>query len=329
MFSIKHPTAAAAKPAKDFDPGDQEGWFTPGDPDTDTPATLIKFWWLNTIQAELLAVLTAAGIAADDADDEQLAAAIQTLINDSLPTVSENRVFVEAATFEGTVSDGDVVYWDNGNNRFAKALADGSATGNALGLADVTSSEVTIYGEHTAGIAGLTPGARYYLSGDTAGELTDTAPADTVKMGVAKSAGAIFVDPDRGESVTDASQAEMEAASATNVYTSPGRQHLHHGHAKAVVRLTNLTGTPTITVLSNHLGTLSASREAAGKHTLSWATAITNLIVVALPEDGVSQNAALSITARSSTSVSFSVVNSAGTQKDVDSLDVIVFGDMP
>lgn len=43
-----------------------------------------------------------------------------------------------------------------------------------------------------------------------------------------------------------ASQAQMEAASATNVYTSPGRQQYHPGHPKAWVSFDASSGAPVI-----------------------------------------------------------------------------------
>ena len=50
--------------------------FTEGNPATATPATQVGAKWLNTIQNEIAFVITQAGISLDDADDEQLYAAI-------------------------------------------------------------------------------------------------------------------------------------------------------------------------------------------------------------------------------------------------------------
>lgn len=54
--------------------------FTEGDPAAGIGATLLKANWLNTIQRELLAVLSAAGIAPAVGEDDQLAKAIAGLI---------------------------------------------------------------------------------------------------------------------------------------------------------------------------------------------------------------------------------------------------------
>ena len=194
MFRIDHSTAAGALPA----PGaaGTEGYFTDGDPGGGVAATVVQAWFLNMVQEELRYVVTQAGETPDKADNTQLYTAIQQLITDALPTVAEDRVFVDSVTFEGTVADGDAVRWDAGNTRFAKAVADGTANNRAVGVADVTASEVTIFGTHTTGISGLTPGARQYLDASTAGALTETAPADVVSMGLAKAAGILWVDVD-------------------------------------------------------------------------------------------------------------------------------------
>ena len=53
--------------------------FTDGDPGTATPATVVPAEWLNAVQAELLAPLTAASIAPDKEDSAQLLAAMNAL----------------------------------------------------------------------------------------------------------------------------------------------------------------------------------------------------------------------------------------------------------
>lgn len=55
------------------------GWFTPGDPGGAQDSTIVDSDWANAVQAELLAVLTAAGIAWDKTKLNQIATAIQAL----------------------------------------------------------------------------------------------------------------------------------------------------------------------------------------------------------------------------------------------------------
>ncbi len=110
---------------------------------------------------------------------------------------ANKAVFVDGATFEASVADGEAVRWDAANNRFDEAVADGTTNNRAVGVADVTNSKVYLYGECPL-FAGLTPGARYYLDAATPGAITDVVPADAVSVGIAKSATTLFVDIDSG-----------------------------------------------------------------------------------------------------------------------------------
>ncbi|MDL2266755.1 hypothetical protein LJC46_02050 [Desulfovibrio sp. OttesenSCG-928-G15] len=58
----------------------EQGRFTEGDPVIPIPATEVTADWLNAVQDELQAVLTAAGISPDKADNAQLVQAIKALI---------------------------------------------------------------------------------------------------------------------------------------------------------------------------------------------------------------------------------------------------------
>lgn len=126
-------------------------------------------------------------------DQTRLHAAIVSMITDAVNVV-EDRVFFDDVTFAAGVADGEPVYWDDGNSWFDKALDDGSVTSRVVGLADVTASEVTIYGKHTAGIAGLTLGKPYYLSTATAGTMTNAVRPNAPRLGFAKSANELFVN---------------------------------------------------------------------------------------------------------------------------------------
>lgn len=56
-----------------------DGLFLDGNPSTGALGTVLTAAWLNMVQAELISVLTAAGIAVDGAKSDQLTTAIQTL----------------------------------------------------------------------------------------------------------------------------------------------------------------------------------------------------------------------------------------------------------
>jgi hypothetical protein len=142
-------------------------------------------------------VVTGGGIAWDELDDTQLTDAIQAMIAAGIGAINlkQKTIVASEQTFAVGVADGDPVRWNAGAGNWAKAQADGTANNLGLGIADVTNGEVILCGETRAGLlAGLTPGAAYYIG--AVGGLSATADTDGVKVGVAKSATALWVDID-------------------------------------------------------------------------------------------------------------------------------------
>lgn len=211
--------------------------FTNGNPMTPIPSTQLDESWCDNLQEEIANVVEAAGIVLNGADRTQLLQAIQLFV-----IGAQKAVILNAATFEASVSNGEVVRWDSGNNRFDEAIADGSANNRAVGIADVTNSKVYLYGECPL-FSGLTPGARYYLDATTPGAITATAPADGMAIGIAKSATVLFVDID----------ALGVRADQRNIWTSGG-----HASEKA---LPATTGTVTLDLAAgiNFGGTLTGN----------------------------------------------------------------------
>lgn len=190
MHRIDHPTAVGSPPAPDA-PG-TPGYFTAGNPQTSVPATVVTKDWANDVQENICGVIEGAGYALDKGNYTQLRQAILKMVQDT-----NSAVIIAGATFEASVANGEAVRWDSANNRFDEAIADGSANGNALGIADVTNAKVYAFGS-AALFAGLTPGAKYYLSDTVAGAITTNAPAGhKVILGIAKSATELFVDIDQ------------------------------------------------------------------------------------------------------------------------------------
>jgi hypothetical protein len=109
----------------------------------------------------------------------------------------------------GTANMGDAVYIDS-NGKVQQARANAAATSDAVGIlaaiavpgatAAATDDGVTVvpFGP-VGGYSGLTPGAIYYVSDTTAGDITATAPSGAGKwaksIGYAESASVLFVDP--------------------------------------------------------------------------------------------------------------------------------------
>lgn len=87
------------------------------------------------------------------------------------------------AVFEGSVVDGNVVYFHDGNARYEQAIADGSDAGIFVGVADVTNSRVISGGLLGSPVITGSPlkGDIIYLSSTVAGAMTTG--ASTVAMG--------------------------------------------------------------------------------------------------------------------------------------------------
>lgn len=80
MYAIDHATAVALKPAAL--PAGAPGWFSDAEPGSGVP-TVVTYDYLNGIQAEILNVLAAAGIAPNKAVENQLLLSIQSLVGAS------------------------------------------------------------------------------------------------------------------------------------------------------------------------------------------------------------------------------------------------------
>jgi hypothetical protein len=177
-------------------------------------ATAFSNDWCNSVQEEIANVIEGQGIALALGDRTQLRQAITKMIQ------SGNRtVVIDGVTFAPAVTtSGQVVYWDNGNARFDLAIADGTNKQNAVGVADLANTSVAAFGDATL-FAGLTPGARYYLSGTVAGGLTLVAPGmgKTVGIGIARTATEAFIDIDQDASTTALARVQRFTASGSFV----------------------------------------------------------------------------------------------------------------
>lgn len=213
MQRVRRATAIAVLPT---DPvGGTPGYFAK--PDTaGVPATVPGYEWYNNVQEELLAVIEGQSIAASGSDRTQLRQAIAKMIQSG-----QRAVIINNAVFAGAVTGtGKAVYWDSVNSRFDLALADGTAKQNCVGFADVANANVYAFGDAVL-FAGLTPGARYYLDGTTAGAITVTAPANSLFVGIARNAAEVFVDVDAvTASVTATTDASFVDNSAKPASTS-------------------------------------------------------------------------------------------------------------
>lgn len=122
---------------------------------------------------------------------------------DNLNTVAEAEKVTNNYLAEVAILARDVVYISSANN-VSPAIATAPGTAYAIGLAKAAAApaaNVPVISEGiVAGFSGLTPGARYFLSAATAGEITATTPTGTgnviMQIGYAKSATELHLQLD-------------------------------------------------------------------------------------------------------------------------------------
>lgn len=197
--------------------GDPDDPYIDGNPSGGVDGSVVPAAAIEDPQREIMNVITGASLTPDGGNLTQLRQAIVAMIQSA-----QRAVIIDAATFEGSVINGNAVYWDSANTRFDKAQADGTAKQNCVGFADVTNSKVYCFGSTTL-FSGLTPGARYYLDAATAGQITTVYTAGAF-VGIGRSATEVFVDidgfvlPDASETVKGvveiATDAEAQAYTA-------------------------------------------------------------------------------------------------------------------
>lgn len=179
------------------------GKFTDGTADGAIEPSRDPAKWANDVTDEILEVITHGGLTPVEADTTQLRQAIAAMIAAAIGglSIKQKSLIATAQTFAPGVANGDPVRWDADYTRWAKAQADGTANDLGLGIADITNAEVVLYGETRAGlVAGLSPGAAYYLS--STGTLVTAPATDFIRVGVSKSATTLYVDIDSGTALT-------------------------------------------------------------------------------------------------------------------------------
>ncbi len=93
MQRLQDPTAVATEPARPTLTG-PTGFFTNGNPASQVPATDVQDWWLNMVQEELAAILTAAGMPLDNS--KTVLQALEALFV-AVPTFNTTTASLEAS----------------------------------------------------------------------------------------------------------------------------------------------------------------------------------------------------------------------------------------
>ena len=170
MHRIDNSSAVASKPAL---PGSSTpGYFDPGDPVAERDATILDYFWANTVQEELAAIVAAAGMALDRTNDAQVLAALRSLIA-AIP--HGVQVFSAVTTSNFVVPAGvtliDVELWGGGAGSYASYSTQRSGGGGAGGYARrrlaVTPGQIIAVTIGGGGAAGITSGVTWPGNGAT------------------------------------------------------------------------------------------------------------------------------------------------------------------
>lgn len=123
-----------------------------------------------------------------------------------------------------------------------------------------------------------------------------------------------------------ATQTEMEAASSTSVYTTPGTGKYHPGVAKAWAHVTISGGAPTLAAGHNFSSTVTDN--GAGDFTLTFTTALSSAFYAAVTIAERSASPAFArIDSQSTTTVRVKITDAADTLIDPTAFSLVVFGD--
>ncbi|MFN3883281.1 MAG: hypothetical protein ACK4Q4_00805 [Rhodocyclaceae bacterium] len=175
------------------------GWFTPGDPQADIPATPVRAWWLNMITAELKAVVEAAGLVLDKADNTQLLQAVNALIADGMPSLANvaylnvEQLFTKAQGSAAVplAEAAPVVIDTDLSNLFTLALTASRTIGNCDNVVLGRPFAVLIQ-QPVGGGCGLAFEANWQFENDEAPANTTTPNAIDLLIGIGLPAGKVF-----------------------------------------------------------------------------------------------------------------------------------------
>lgn len=110
MHRVDNSTAVASLPAPSAVGPNPDGYFSPGDPGSGTPATRVNYDWANAIQEELCYVIEQAGLTLDKTVRTQLKTAIDTLNQNNSATYAESTS--AANTYTATLTPAPSAYSD-------------------------------------------------------------------------------------------------------------------------------------------------------------------------------------------------------------------------
>lgn len=161
-YRIDDRTAVSALPPPSTTGTGSPGFFTSGNPQTGTAATVVTSDWLNMVQEELLGVVVLAGINPDKTNNNQLAAAIVSLLSKFASVaeldkaISQIRADEENFQPKGNYQpSGD--YATNSSLQKYLPLTGGTLTGDVTIVANGTFDQTLFGGKVISGVAGQLP----------------------------------------------------------------------------------------------------------------------------------------------------------------------------
>lgn len=123
-----------------------------------------------------------------------------------------------------------------------------------------------------------------------------------------------------------ATQAEMEAASSTSAYATPGTIQYHPSAAKAWAHVTISAGAPTLA--AGHNFSSSVTDHGAGDFTLTFTTALSSAFFATIVTVERSANLYHArVESQSTTAIRVRISDSGATLTDPTAFSVVVFGD--
>lgn len=159
MFRIDDPSAAVALPTPEA--AGTEGYWTEGNPGGGIAATLARSSFLNMIQEELRAIVTAAGLTPSKTVYNQVLTAIETLMQRAVPLVSAAGGTADALT--GTFAP-VVASLTNGMALYLRAgSANATTTPTFTPNSGVITAKTIVKGNGLALVAGDIAGAGHWL----------------------------------------------------------------------------------------------------------------------------------------------------------------------
>jgi len=189
-------------------------------------------------------------------------------------------------------------------------------------LIELAAPAYTLGTANTAGSAGTA------VASDSTLLMFDAVAVDAITLGQSGSVGTASVPPRRDhahamEAVTAATQAEMEAASSTTVFVTPGRSQFHPDGAKFWAVYTTMTDPPTASVKYN----ITSLSDGGGAGDTDWVIAddfsSDEFVIIG----GGNSAPAMPLFTTSSTAGTFTtIIRRSYDNTSVDSYDVSILG---